>query len=67
MSRTKGSGWGAGPLLYQVCPGCGKKKCIYDPIDGAEWHKPFRCTICKDEFGNSNRFDSTRLIKKKYP
>lgn len=43
MSRTEGSGWGAGPMLYQVCPSCGKKKCIYDPVHGASHYMPFRC------------------------
>lgn len=50
MSRTPGSGWGAGPMLYQICPVCGKKKCIYDPITQAEHYKPFRCLakLCKE-------------------
>ena len=29
MSRTKGSGWGGGPILYQRCPLCEKKKAMY--------------------------------------
>ena len=56
MSRTKGSGWGAGPLLYQVCPNCGKKKCYY--------HHPmhcFKCTACKEWV------DSDTLIREKHP
>lgn len=61
MARTPGSGWGAGPLLYQICPKCGKKKCIYDRIHGAEWYMPFRCTSCKE------RSDSDTLIRKKHP
>lgn len=59
MARTKGSGWGGGSLLYQICPFCGKKKVIYD------WFvsecPPFKCTACKE------RFFSTTLIRKKYP
>lgn len=68
MARTKGSGWGAGPMLYQVCPGCGKKKCYYDPIEGAEHYKPFRCISkdCADENGHKKRYDSDTLIRKKY-
>ena len=60
MSRTKGSGWGAGPLLYQICPLCGKKKCIYDPIDSCHGLKAFRCTACKE------RSESVMLIRQKY-
>lgn len=60
MARTPGSGWGGGPLLYQICPKCTKKKCIYDYIHGAEWHDPFRCLSCKQ------RSDSDTLIKRKY-
>lgn len=61
MARTKGSGWGGGVMLYQICPNCDKKKCIYDPISTIEHHKPFRCTSCKE------RSDSDILIKNKYP
>jgi len=32
MSRTKGSGWGGGVMLYQICPKCDKKKVLYDPL-----------------------------------
>lgn len=66
MARTPGSGWGAGPILWQICPECGKKKCYYDPIrdESAKHYKPFRCTSCKDKFGKPNRFDSETLIKK---
>lgn len=47
--RTKGSGWGGGVILYQVCPLCGKKKCYYDPVPNVI--NKFRCTYCKQ--GNS--------------
>jgi len=50
MARTKGSGWGAGPLLYQLCPKCSKKKAYYD---GSNYHyciAPFKCTWCKERF-----------------
>ena len=62
MTRTKGSGWGAGPILWQPCPLCNKKKAYYDPIadESARWYKPFRCTSCKE------RFDSNLLIKKSH-
>ena len=52
MSRTKGSGWGAGALLWQKCSSCGKKRALY------EWnlHK-FRCTACKKYF-----YDETGLL-----
>ena len=58
MARTAGSGWGAGPLLYQVCPKCGKKKVYYDWNDygGAD----FKCTSCKE------RFYSKILVRLKY-
>ena len=58
MSRTKGSGWGGGVILYQLCPFCGKKKAIYDwfSTDCA----PFKCTNCK------KRFHSELLLRKKY-
>lgn len=46
--RTKGSGWGGGPLLYQPCPKCGKKKAYYDPVYGIR--ADFRCTACKARF-----------------
>jgi hypothetical protein len=61
MARTPGSGWGAGPILYQICPRCSKKKCYYDPIFQAEWHEPFRCISCKQ------RSDSDLLLRRKYP
>lgn len=60
MARTKGSGWGGGPILYQACNCCGKKKAYFDPLNDpsiSHW-KPFRCTSCKE------RFDSNVLIKK---
>jgi len=48
MSRTPGSGWGGGVILYQKCPKCNKKKAMYDkgPLD----IPPFRCTWCKETF-----------------
>ena len=53
MARTKGSGWGGGPLLYQKCPHCSKKKVYYDPM---QYIPPFKCTWCKE------RFNSTVLL-----
>lgn len=66
--RTKGSGWGGGTMLYQLCPLCGKKKVLYDPIIGAEYYKPFRCTAkyCEDEYGHKNRFYSDTLLRLSY-
>jgi len=62
MARTPGSGWGAGPLLYQICPKCGKKKCYYSPLPSPDsWYMPFRCVNCKE------RSDSDTLIRKKHP
>lgn len=60
MARTPGSGWGAGPLLYQICPKCGRKKCLYKPVFGTYGHEPFRCTFCK------KRSDSDTLIRTIY-
>ena len=55
--RTKGSGWGAGPILYQICPKCNRKKAYYD----WQYYIPdFRCSWCKE------RFDSNTLLKLKY-
>jgi len=57
MARTKGSGWGAGVILYQKCPKCGKKKVMFD------WCRdipPFKCTACKE------RFHDDTLIRHKY-
>jgi len=45
MSRTKGSGWGGGVMLWQKCPICGKKRALYDWV----LHK-FKCTACKEYF-----------------
>ena len=59
MSRTKGSGWGGGVMIYQVCPLCGKKKVLYVPISKAPNH--FKCTWCK------KRFDSDTLLRTTYP
>ena len=59
MTRTKGSGWGGGVLLYQIHRGCGKKKAIYDPIPGSDLY-PFRCIKCK------RRFWDSFLLKYKY-
>jgi DNA-directed RNA polymerase subunit RPC12/RpoP len=58
MSRTKRSGWGGGPMLYQVCPNCGKKKALYDPLPYSS--SAFKCTSCK------KRFHSTDLIWKTF-
>jgi ssDNA-binding Zn-finger/Zn-ribbon topoisomerase 1 len=60
MARTPGSGWGAGPMLYQICPNCGKKKAIYvhSKYVGC---KNFKCTACKE------RFDSNTLIRESHP
>lgn len=60
MSRTKGSGWGAGPILYQTCPQCLKRKAFYDPIPGEYTGHKFRCTYCKE------RFSSDILIRMTY-
>ena len=57
MSRTKGSGWGGGVILYQICPYCGKKKAMFV---GYGLGSSFKCTWCKDYF-NSNK-----LIRKLY-
>ena len=58
MARTRGSGWGGGVLLFQICPFCGKKKVFYD------WFcnecGDFRCTSCK------KRFHSDKLHRIKY-
>ena len=56
MARTKGSGWGGGIILYQICPFCGKKKVYYTQFD----YNPFKCISCKE------RFNSDKLIKKQY-
>lgn len=48
MARTKGSGWGGGPMLYQVCPLCSKKKALYDPLPHCTAR--FKCTSCKKSF-----------------
>ena len=57
MSRTKGSGWGAGVILYQKCPLCHKKKAYYTQNDIG---KSFKCTACKEWF------DSSDLIRLQY-
>ena len=57
MSRTKGSGWGGGIILYQICPHCGKKKAMYKPIG---FGSSFYCTWCKEYF------DSYTLIRKTF-
>jgi hypothetical protein len=44
MARTKGSGWGAGPLNYKICPSCGRKKALFTMID---IHSYLKCTFCK--------------------
>ena len=66
MVRTKGSGWGAGTILYQLCPKCGKKKAIFDPLVGQAWYNPFRCISCKEHFNADNllRFKYISEIKK---
>ncbi len=57
MARTKGSGWGGGTLLYQICPYCGRKKAIYQQITNAS---SFKCIWCKE------RFESKILLKKSF-
>ena len=56
MSRTKGSGWGGGIILYQRCPCCGKKKAYFDPLTFGV--PVFKCTSCKE------RFSSVSLIRR---
>jgi len=51
MARTKGSGWGGGTMLYQICPYCGKKKVLYDPLPYTD---SFKCTACKERFNSDN-------------
>ena len=50
MSRTKGSGWGGGAILYQICPKCGKKKAMFI---GSHVGSPYKCTSCKHSFYSS--------------
>jgi transposase-like protein len=57
MSRTEGSGWGGGVILYQICPHCNKKKVMYDPF---RFLPSFKCVSCRE------RFDSETLIYNKY-
>jgi len=57
VARTKGSGWGGGVLLYQMCPCCGRKKVIYRPMGEVP---PFYCIRCKE------RFNSKILIRKTF-
>jgi len=59
MVRTKGSGWGGGVILYQMCPLCEKKKAYYDRIDYCGFHS-FKCSSCK------RFFNSDKLIRLKY-
>lgn len=58
MSRTKGSGWGAGPMLWQKCPKCGKKRALFDYNLSR-----FRCTACDEYF----RDETGLLIRSAYP
>lgn len=62
MARTKGSSWGGGTILYQKCPGCGKKKVMYDGGGGIRdlTAIPFKCTACK------HRFNDPALIREQY-
>lgn len=57
IMRTKGSGWGAGVILYQVCPLCNKKKAYYDYHS---FGSPFKCSHCKEYFS------SDTLLRNKY-
>ena len=57
MSRTKGSGWGAGVLFYQICPFCGKKKVLYRYFDWS--HSHFKCTSCKEIFQSNTLLRTT--------
>jgi ssDNA-binding Zn-finger/Zn-ribbon topoisomerase 1 len=57
MARTKGSGWGGGVMLYQICPKCNKKKVLYQPLN---YLPDFHCTACKE------RFYSEILIRNTY-
>jgi hypothetical protein len=58
MSRTKGSGWGSGPMLWQVCPICGKKRALYVWV-----LQKFKCTICKEYFDD----ETGLLIRSDHP
>ena len=47
MARTKGSGWGGGIILWQLCPNCNKKKVYYAWACYKGYY--FWCTSCKQE------------------
>lgn len=59
MARTKGSGWGAGTILYQECQICGRKTAMYSTM---EYLPPFKCIYksCRE------RFYSDTLLHYKY-
>lgn len=61
MSRTEGSGWGGGVLLYQICPYCGQKKAYFNNSTVSSLPR-FKCTntMCR------KMFNSTILIHKTY-
>jgi hypothetical protein len=57
MARTEGSGWGGGTMYYQVCPKCGKKKCLYSPLPYIS--NNFKCTWCKERFNSPDLLQVT--------
>lgn len=59
MARTPGSGWGAGPMLWQICEKCGQKKALYTPIEGVTF---FRCSNKKC----NHWFKSDTLLRFRY-
>jgi len=56
MSRTKGSGWGGGIILYQVCPKCDKKKAMFI---GYSCGSSFKCTSCREYFNSDKLIHKT--------
>jgi hypothetical protein len=54
MSRTRGSGWGGGVILYQICPKCGQKKVYYNPLLISGFNLDFKCTNgkCRERFAD---------------
>ena len=63
MVRTKGSGWGGGVILYQLCPFCNKKKAYYRY---QQEYNPFKCVACKKVFNSDTllRFQYAEQYKR---
>lgn len=67
MARTPGSGWGAGPPTFQICPACGRKTLVYVQYS-RDWSNGFDCYYRrrgKCDFNPAEKIDTSNLVRRR--